>query len=124
MQAGQVYDVPLSGSQLTKPGIFPEQRACGEDFRKKWIEVCLVFSLNQCLSTSIIDKILAFVSFDDCLPFSQIEGELCCLCVVNSPSLSYCYTRSLTSFLVDLSDVQSYVAVSCDIIDIIYSCLI
>ncbi|KAG6729992.1 hypothetical protein I3842_01G058100 [Carya illinoinensis] len=37
-KAGQVYDVPLSGSQLTKPGIFPEQRACGEDFRKKWIE--------------------------------------------------------------------------------------
>ncbi|XP_035539760.1 mediator of RNA polymerase II transcription subunit 12-like isoform X2 [Juglans regia] len=38
-KAGQVYDVPLSGSQLTKPGIFPEQRACGEDSRKKWIEV-------------------------------------------------------------------------------------
>ncbi|KAG7990418.1 hypothetical protein I3843_02G024500 [Carya illinoinensis] len=37
-KAGQVYDVPLSGSQLTKPGIFPEQRASGEDFRKKWIE--------------------------------------------------------------------------------------
>lgn len=42
-QAGQVYDVPLSGSQLTKPGVFPEQRPCGEDFKKKWIEVCLLF---------------------------------------------------------------------------------
>lgn len=37
-KAGQVYDVPLSGSQLTKPGVFPELRPCGEDFRKKWIE--------------------------------------------------------------------------------------
>ncbi|XP_019461031.1 PREDICTED: mediator of RNA polymerase II transcription subunit 12-like isoform X2 [Lupinus angustifolius] len=37
-KAGQVYGVPLSGSQLAKPGIFPEIRPCGEDFRKKWIE--------------------------------------------------------------------------------------
>ncbi|KAL3814834.1 hypothetical protein ACJIZ3_016102 [Penstemon smallii] len=37
-KAGQVYGVPLSGALLTKPGIFPEQRPCGEDFRKKWIE--------------------------------------------------------------------------------------
>ncbi|KAL0547832.1 hypothetical protein IC582_012261 [Cucumis melo] len=37
-KAGQVYGVPLSVSLLTKPGIFPEQRPCGEDFRKKWIE--------------------------------------------------------------------------------------
>ncbi|KAI3444539.1 hypothetical protein Pfo_001204 [Paulownia fortunei] len=37
-KAGQVYGVPLSGTLLTKPGIFPEQRPCGEDFRKKWIE--------------------------------------------------------------------------------------
>ncbi|XP_038709264.1 mediator of RNA polymerase II transcription subunit 12-like isoform X2 [Tripterygium wilfordii] len=37
-KAGQVYGVPLSGSLLAKPGIFPEQRPCGEDFRKKWIE--------------------------------------------------------------------------------------
>ncbi|KAL3536818.1 hypothetical protein ACH5RR_000184, partial [Cinchona calisaya] len=37
-KAGQVYGVPLSGSLLTKPGIFPEQRPCGEEFRKKWIE--------------------------------------------------------------------------------------
>ncbi|KAE9605402.1 putative mediator complex, subunit Med12 [Lupinus albus] len=37
-KAGQVYGVPLSGSQLAKPGIFPELRPCGEDFRKKWIE--------------------------------------------------------------------------------------
>ncbi|RVW47015.1 Mediator of RNA polymerase II transcription subunit 12 [Vitis vinifera] len=37
-QAGQVYGVPLSGSLLTKPCVFPEQRPCGEDFRKKWIE--------------------------------------------------------------------------------------
>ncbi|KAK4418625.1 Mediator of RNA polymerase II transcription subunit [Sesamum alatum] len=37
-KAGQVYGVPLSGALLAKPGIFPEQRPCGEDFRKKWIE--------------------------------------------------------------------------------------
>ncbi|KAF2315304.1 hypothetical protein GH714_038774 [Hevea brasiliensis] len=37
-KAGQVYGVPLSGSLLTKPGVFPEQRACSEDFKKKWIE--------------------------------------------------------------------------------------
>ncbi|KAL8500001.1 hypothetical protein ACS0TY_019843 [Phlomoides rotata] len=37
-KAGQVYGVPLSGTLLTKPGIFPDQRPCGEDFRKKWIE--------------------------------------------------------------------------------------
>ncbi|XP_057780532.1 mediator of RNA polymerase II transcription subunit 12 [Salvia miltiorrhiza] len=37
-KAGQVYGVPLSGTLLTKPGIFPEQRPCGEDFRRKWIE--------------------------------------------------------------------------------------
>ncbi|CAK9143333.1 unnamed protein product [Ilex paraguariensis] len=35
---GQVYGVPLSGTLLTKPGIFPEQRPCREDFLKKWIE--------------------------------------------------------------------------------------
>ncbi|GLU00683.1 hypothetical protein SLE2022_180310 [Rubroshorea leprosula] len=37
-KAGQVYGVPLSGSLLSKPGVFPEQRPCGEDFQKKWIE--------------------------------------------------------------------------------------
>ncbi|KAL3624456.1 hypothetical protein CASFOL_031124 [Castilleja foliolosa] len=37
-KAGQVYEVPLSGSQLTKSGLFPELRPCGEDFRKKWVE--------------------------------------------------------------------------------------
>ncbi|BFI43571.1 hypothetical protein MPTK2_Ug00450 [Marchantia polymorpha subsp. ruderalis] len=37
-KAGQIYGVPLSGSLLNKPGGFPEQRTCGEDFRKKWIE--------------------------------------------------------------------------------------
>ncbi|XP_054784533.1 mediator of RNA polymerase II transcription subunit 12 [Prosopis cineraria] len=37
-KAGQIYGVALSGSQLTKPGLFPELRACGEDLRKKWIE--------------------------------------------------------------------------------------
>ncbi|CAN6487327.1 unnamed protein product [Victoria cruziana] len=37
-KAGQVYGVPLSGSLLTKPGVFPEQRTCGEDSRRKWIE--------------------------------------------------------------------------------------
>ncbi|PIN22837.1 RNA polymerase II transcription mediator [Handroanthus impetiginosus] len=37
-KAGQVYGVPLSGTLLTKAGIFPDQRPCGEDFRKKWIE--------------------------------------------------------------------------------------
>jgi hypothetical protein len=40
-QAGQVYGVALSGSQLSKPGVFPEQRPCSEDFRKKWIEVLI-----------------------------------------------------------------------------------
>ncbi|KAK2436454.1 mediator of RNA polymerase II transcription subunit [Trifolium repens] len=45
-KAGQVYGVPLSGLQLAKPGVFPELRPCGEDFRKKWIEVylCIVSS--------------------------------------------------------------------------------
>lgn len=43
-QAGQVYGVPLADSLLTKPGVFPEQRPCGEDLRKKWIEVCTMFS--------------------------------------------------------------------------------
>lgn len=42
-QAGQVYGVPLADSLLTKPGVFPEQRPCTEDFRKKWIEVSLYF---------------------------------------------------------------------------------
>ncbi|KAJ6972289.1 O-glucosyltransferase rumi [Populus alba x Populus x berolinensis] len=37
-EAGQVYGVPLSGSLLTKPGVFPEQRPCVEDLKKKWIE--------------------------------------------------------------------------------------
>ncbi|KAL6494022.1 hypothetical protein OROGR_031931 [Orobanche gracilis] len=37
-KAGQVYGVPLSGTLLAKPGAFPEQRPCREDFRKKWIE--------------------------------------------------------------------------------------
>ncbi|PSS24304.1 Mediator of RNA polymerase II transcription subunit like [Actinidia chinensis var. chinensis] len=37
-KAGQVYGVTLSGTLLTKPGVFPEQRPCGEDFRRKWIE--------------------------------------------------------------------------------------
>ncbi|XP_027348821.1 mediator of RNA polymerase II transcription subunit 12-like isoform X2 [Abrus precatorius] len=37
-KAGQVYGVALSGSQLAKSGVFPEQRPCPEDFRKKWIE--------------------------------------------------------------------------------------
>lgn len=46
VQAGQVYGVPLSGTLLTKNGIFPDQRPCGEDFRKKWIEVCLLLSFN------------------------------------------------------------------------------
>ncbi|KAJ4952514.1 hypothetical protein NE237_029346 [Protea cynaroides] len=37
-KAGQVYGVPLPDSLLLKPGVFPEQTPCGEDFRKKWIE--------------------------------------------------------------------------------------
>ncbi|KAJ7951145.1 Mediator of RNA polymerase II transcription subunit 12 [Quillaja saponaria] len=37
-KAGQVYGVALSGPQLGKAGVYPEQKACGEDFRKKWIE--------------------------------------------------------------------------------------
>ncbi|RRT38520.1 hypothetical protein B296_00054976, partial [Ensete ventricosum] len=38
-KAGQVYGVPLSGPLVTKAGAFPEQRACSEDSRRKWIEV-------------------------------------------------------------------------------------
>ncbi|XP_024996018.1 mediator of RNA polymerase II transcription subunit 12 [Cynara cardunculus var. scolymus] len=37
-KAGQVYGVPLAGNLLSKSGVFPEQKATGEDFRKKWIE--------------------------------------------------------------------------------------
>ncbi|XP_076899639.1 mediator of RNA polymerase II transcription subunit 12-like [Bidens hawaiensis] len=37
-KAGQVYGVPLTGNLLSKPGVFPEQKASGDDFRKKWIE--------------------------------------------------------------------------------------
>ncbi|XP_051144258.1 mediator of RNA polymerase II transcription subunit 12-like [Andrographis paniculata] len=37
-KAGQVYGIPLLGTLLTKSGIFPELRPCGEDIRKKWIE--------------------------------------------------------------------------------------
>ncbi|XWS77024.1 hypothetical protein CRYUN_Cryun01aG0228100 [Craigia yunnanensis] len=37
-KAGQVYGVPLSGPLLSKSGVFPEQRSCNEDSRKKWIE--------------------------------------------------------------------------------------
>ncbi|XVF80070.1 hypothetical protein PTKIN_Ptkin15bG0041200 [Pterospermum kingtungense] len=37
-KAGQVFGVPLSGPLLNKPGVFPEQRPCNDDFRKKWIE--------------------------------------------------------------------------------------
>ncbi|PQQ17288.1 mediator of RNA polymerase II transcription subunit 12 isoform X1 [Prunus yedoensis var. nudiflora] len=37
-KAGQVYGVPLVDTLLSKPGVFPEQRHCGEDLRKKWIE--------------------------------------------------------------------------------------
>lgn len=37
-KAGQVYGVPLTGNLLSKPGVFPEQKASSEDFRKKWIE--------------------------------------------------------------------------------------
>uniref|UniRef100_A0A6N2MBQ1 Mediator complex subunit Med12 domain-containing protein n=2 Tax=Salix viminalis TaxID=40686 RepID=A0A6N2MBQ1_SALVM len=40
-KAGQVYGVPLSGSLLTKPGVFPEQRPCSVDFKKKWIEAIM-----------------------------------------------------------------------------------
>uniref|UniRef100_A0A0E0IW67 Uncharacterized protein n=1 Tax=Oryza nivara TaxID=4536 RepID=A0A0E0IW67_ORYNI len=38
-KAGQVYGVPLSGSLLTKPGMYPEQMHSNEDTRRKWIEV-------------------------------------------------------------------------------------
>ncbi|CAN6568128.1 unnamed protein product [Malus baccata var. baccata] len=37
-KAGQVYGVPLVDSLLSKPGVFPEQKPCGEGLRKKWIE--------------------------------------------------------------------------------------
>ncbi|KAG8073072.1 hypothetical protein GUJ93_ZPchr0006g41878 [Zizania palustris] len=37
-KAGQVYGVPLFGSLLIKPGVYPEQRPCNEDTRRKWVE--------------------------------------------------------------------------------------
>ncbi|KAL8138505.1 hypothetical protein V2J09_004506 [Rumex salicifolius] len=37
-KAGQVYGAPLSGSLLSRHGLFPEQRPFGEDSRKRWIE--------------------------------------------------------------------------------------
>uniref|UniRef100_K4A4N6 Mediator complex subunit Med12 domain-containing protein n=1 Tax=Setaria italica TaxID=4555 RepID=K4A4N6_SETIT len=37
-KAGQVYGVPLSGSLLIKSGVYPEQRPCNEDTRRKWAE--------------------------------------------------------------------------------------
>ncbi|KAL8172485.1 hypothetical protein V2J09_024289 [Rumex salicifolius] len=37
-KAGQVYGVALSSSLLCKTGLFPEQRAFGEESRKRWIE--------------------------------------------------------------------------------------
>ncbi|GAB4861739.1 hypothetical protein Ancab_036993 [Ancistrocladus abbreviatus] len=42
-KAGQVYGVPLSGSLLSKSGVFPEQKLYGEDFWRRWIE-----GLSQC----------------------------------------------------------------------------
>lgn len=56
-QAGQVYGVALSGLQLAKPGIFPELRPCGEDFRKKWVEVylCLVLSVRLSCTISLLN---------------------------------------------------------------------
>ncbi|KAG8095752.1 hypothetical protein GUJ93_ZPchr0013g35569 [Zizania palustris] len=37
-KAGQVYGVPLFGSLLIKPGVYPEQSPCNEDARRKWVE--------------------------------------------------------------------------------------
>ncbi|KAJ8513394.1 hypothetical protein OPV22_003828 [Ensete ventricosum] len=37
-KAGQAYGVPLSGQLLTKAGVFPEQKPCNEDARRRWIE--------------------------------------------------------------------------------------
>lgn len=45
LQAGQVYGSPLTGNLLSKPGVFPDQKAGSEDFRKKWIEVCLIIKI-------------------------------------------------------------------------------
>ncbi|KAL9245376.1 hypothetical protein vseg_019038 [Gypsophila vaccaria] len=42
-KAGQVYGEPLSGSLLSRPSVFPEQKSCGEDFKKRWFE-----GLSQC----------------------------------------------------------------------------
>jgi hypothetical protein len=51
-KAGQVYGVPLSGSLLCKPG-FPEQRSCGEETKKRWIEVPgLLLCLSKLLNNS------------------------------------------------------------------------
>lgn len=37
-KAGQVYGEPLSGALLSKSSVFPELKACGEDFKKRWVE--------------------------------------------------------------------------------------
>ncbi|XP_074272992.1 mediator of RNA polymerase II transcription subunit 12 [Silene latifolia] len=37
-KAGQVYGEPLSGNLLSRPSVFPEQKSCSEDFKKRWIE--------------------------------------------------------------------------------------
>ncbi|KAJ6334861.1 hypothetical protein OIU78_011666 [Salix suchowensis] len=55
-KAGQVYGVPLSGSLLTKPGVFPEQKPCGVDFKKKWIE-CLGLSQPHKRLRSLADHV-------------------------------------------------------------------
>jgi hypothetical protein len=65
MQAGQVYGVPLSGALLAKPGLYPEQKNCGEDFRKKWIEastcccLCCLHSLTY-LFVSLLGSQVGF----------------------------------------------------------------
>ncbi|KAJ6843119.1 mediator of RNA polymerase II transcription subunit 12-like [Iris pallida] len=48
-KAGQVYGVPLSGQLLIKPGVFPEQRACGEDSRRKWTELSALSQKHKSL---------------------------------------------------------------------------
>lgn len=50
--------MPISGLDLTKPGVFPEQRPCGEDSRKKWIEVFLLSSFKKSLLGVILKGIL------------------------------------------------------------------
>lgn len=48
-----MYGVPLTGNLLSKPGVYPEQKASSEDFRKKWIEVCFSVPVSIIISLRV-----------------------------------------------------------------------